>query len=150
MLAWFLGAIWFAALVGGVLLAVGLRGRVSGCEPVCRRCGFDLRGRFPWGEPTVPTCPDCGEPLLTHRSVRTGVRVRRGAMVSTGCVLAFPAALLVMLALIDLVAAPSLAVIKPTRLIATQVAGSTRASASLRELTARIAAGRAGTVDTVR
>jgi hypothetical protein len=70
-------------LLGAILLALGLRGRVVGTDPHCRRCKFNLRGR----DPSSARCPECGTEL-TDASVRVGLRRRRPALVSVGAALA--------------------------------------------------------------
>jgi hypothetical protein len=141
MLTWIVLATTLCAVAGGVLVVVGFRGRSTDAHPICRRCGFDLHGRFPWGEPTRPTCPDCGEALLSHRSVRPGARSRHPRLLACGCMLCFPGVILLLAGAIDSIAGKTTAAIKPTSLISSQVAGSTRTSATLQALVTRIATG---------
>ncbi|HYD01107.1 MAG TPA: hypothetical protein VEB22_07760 [Phycisphaerales bacterium] len=148
MLAWMTIVIAVCAGAGAVLVFIGLRGRTVDSHPVCRRCGFDLRGRFPWGAPTVPACPDCGQPLLTHKSVRPGAKVLRPRVLAFGCMLCFPAVVISLAMLADTIAGGATASIKPTGLISAQLAGTTRSTPSLRKLTGRVASGvaRAGDI----
>ncbi|MFT3686563.1 MAG: hypothetical protein QM783_16875 [Phycisphaerales bacterium] len=150
MLAWIITTVVLAAAAGTWLIIVGWRGRPVNAEPVCRKCGFDLRGRFPWGAPSCPTCPDCGERLLTYKSVLNGERRRRPRILAVGCGLVFPSLILLIANGVDSITGGTLAAIKPTPIMAAQVAGSTRASASLRTLTARIADGKALQGDTAQ
>src|SRR4051794_3441146 len=69
-------------IVSVVLVVAGLRGRVAGDDPHCRRCGFNLRGR----NLSSSKCSECGNEL-TDSAVRHGVRERRGAVLGVGIVL---------------------------------------------------------------
>src|SRR5215217_5749774 len=69
------------AVLGVVLTAVGLRGRVVGDDPHCRKCGFNLRGR---DESSSPVCPECGSDISAPKATRVGVRRRRPAMLTVG------------------------------------------------------------------
>lgn len=70
---------------GGLLLVlVGLRGRVVGDDPHCRKCGFNLRGR---DEQASPRCPECGTDLAGAEAIRIGVRRRRPALLTVGLLL---------------------------------------------------------------
>jgi hypothetical protein len=66
-------------LVGALLTFFGLRGRVIGDDPHCRKCGFNLRGR----DPGSTRCPECGVEL-TDKAIRTGLCLRRRGMLATG------------------------------------------------------------------
>lgn len=67
------------AVVGLLLLAIGLRGRRIDNRPHCRRCGFDLTGLAPQAagsaEPT--RCPECGSNVAAPGAVTMGLRRRR-------------------------------------------------------------------------
>ena len=76
------------ALAGVVLAYLGLRGRVVGGEPRCRRCGFDLRGN-----PDAANCGECGADLKRLGAMRHGRRVRRPRFVVAGVTLLLPALL---------------------------------------------------------
>lgn len=140
-------AIATCALAGAAMVVIGLRGRTVDSHPICRRCGFDLRGRFPWGAPTLPTCPDCGQPLLAHKSVRPGAKALRPRLLACGCMLCFPAVVIALAMLADIVAGSATASIKPTGLISAQLAGATRSTPSLRNLTGRVSSGVAKAAD---
>ena len=75
------------ALVGAVMLALGLRGRRVGDHPMCRRCGFDLFGR----PADSHGCPECGADVTRDRSIVLGVRQRRRWAVWSGSVMLLPA-----------------------------------------------------------
>ena len=74
----------FILLLGLVLLIAGVRGRVVGDDPHCRRCGFNLRGR----DAASTRCPECGTEL-SDATIRTGERRRRPAMATAGAILFF-------------------------------------------------------------
>ncbi len=59
-------------LVGLGLLAVGIRGKLIDDHPYCRRCRFDLTGRWP----EARACPECGAELRGSNVVH-GRRQRR-------------------------------------------------------------------------
>jgi hypothetical protein len=66
------------ALLAGLLLVLGVRGKRLNDHPACRRCGFDLDG-LELARPE-PRCPECGRPCSTaggRLAVRRGVRRRR-------------------------------------------------------------------------
>jgi hypothetical protein len=75
------------------LLRSGLRGRVIGDHPYCRKCGFDLFGfeRDSW------RCPECGKSIRRSRGrwylrdVCIGRRERRSGPLLWGLVLGLPA-----------------------------------------------------------
>lgn len=69
-----------AILVGVLMLVLGLRGRRSGHEPRCRKCGYDLTGN------RSGKCPECGT-LLRGRAVRTGKRKRIWGLIVPGAVI---------------------------------------------------------------
>jgi hypothetical protein len=69
-------------LVGAVLLALGLRGRLIHAGPTCRRCGFDLSGVRAAGK-----CPECGADLSASRAVRAGLRRVRPVVTMIGLLL---------------------------------------------------------------
>lgn len=71
------------ALVGAILLAIGLRGRRLDDHPVCRKCRFDLHGVYP----ALQRCPECGRDLGRRRAVRSGARARRRWAVAAGALL---------------------------------------------------------------
>ena len=76
--------------VAGVLVARAVRGKPSGWQPSCRRCGHDLRGV----DPDKGACPECGADLARQGSVLTGRPVRcRRSIVAAGvaCVAAVAA-----------------------------------------------------------
>src|SRR4051812_46274060 len=72
-------------LISLPLLFLGLRGRVVGSHPVCRKCGFDLTGL----PVTSSNCPECGSDLRKPRATRRGHLVRRRGMLWTGAILLF-------------------------------------------------------------
>ncbi|MBI1304109.1 MAG: hypothetical protein GC172_10020 [Phycisphaera sp.] len=61
------------ALIAGILIARAVRGTPVGWQPICRRCGHDLRTV----DPSKGACPECGADLTRAGAVRTGGRVRR-------------------------------------------------------------------------
>lgn len=78
-------------LAGIFLVRRGLRGRLIGDHPVCRRCGFDL-----FGLPDDQNrCPECGSDVRAASAVQTGHRRRRMGMVYTGFALLLLAGLIV-------------------------------------------------------
>lgn len=141
MPTWITIALIASAACGAVLIALGLRGRRLDRNPICRRCGFDLQGRFPWSQPTTPTCPDCGERLLTFRSVMPGARARRASLMALGLMLCFPGLVLLLAEAADTFAGRATASVKTSAMIANQVSGNTKGSAALRVLTGRTATG---------
>lgn len=72
-------------IVGGCVLASGLRGRLLNAHPHCRGCGFDLHGI----ELASGTrCPECGRLISTSgSSVRIGRRKKSPAVVVLGVLL---------------------------------------------------------------
>jgi hypothetical protein len=85
-----------AALLAGLLLVLGIRGKRLNDHPACRRCGFDLAGLD--RAAADARCPECGRGCSTaggRRAARTGVRRRRPLIAWLG------------VALILLVAAPA-------------------------------------------
>lgn len=140
-------AILLCGLAGAALIWLGLRGQATDAHPICRRCGFDLHGRFPWSQPTLPTCPDCGTALIAHRSVRPGARAFRTRLLACGCMLCFPGLMLLLAGAADTLAGGSTAALKPTSLIASQVSGGTKGSATLGALITRVAVGSAQQAD---
>ena len=147
MLIWILTAALLSAVTGVVLTLLGLRGRRIDQSPICRRCGFDLKGRFPWAEPTCPTCPDCGEQLLSYESVRNGARARRPRLLAVGLMLCFPGLILLLAGAADTLAGGATATIKTSQMLANQVSGDTKGSVSLKVLTGRVASGGASGYD---
>jgi len=77
--------IGITALVIGLGLAVyGWRGRRIDEMPLCRACGFELRGTWP----EISKCPECGADLTkAARAVRLGHRRKRLIPLSTGVIL---------------------------------------------------------------
>jgi hypothetical protein len=73
-------------IIGGALLAIGLRGRRVDDHPLCRRCGFDLIGT-----PGIERCSECGLELRGSQSIRVGHRARRRAFLLGGTALLLPA-----------------------------------------------------------
>jgi hypothetical protein len=73
-----LGAI---AVAGVAALALGLRGRRTDLNPVCRRCRFDLIALSPGST----RCPECGA-MLGSRALRRGNRQRRPRLIILGTV----------------------------------------------------------------
>jgi hypothetical protein len=61
------------ALIAGILIARAVRGTPVGWQPICRRCGHDLRTV----DPSKGAGPECGADLTRAGAVRTGGRVRR-------------------------------------------------------------------------
>ena len=80
-------AVVLAVLLGGVLLAVGWRGRRVGRHPVCARCGFELSGIPVTPEAGRPPCPECGCALDDPKSIAIGSRRRRPVVALVGAVL---------------------------------------------------------------
>lgn len=70
-LDWPIGSLFeIAAIVGAMLVGVGLVGGRSLSRPTCRSCQGDLR----WTPLDPPTCPHCGRSLVHPRRVRWGPR----------------------------------------------------------------------------
>ncbi|TVQ51861.1 MAG: hypothetical protein EA377_11415, partial [Phycisphaerales bacterium] len=78
----FFGAVALT-VVGLVVACIGWRGRRIDDHPVCRGCGFDLYGLSHNNE----HCPECGRQVGVVRSVRTGNRKRRPALIALGVML---------------------------------------------------------------
>lgn len=83
---WFLVAV---TLLGVLLLALGLRGRVVGDQPHCRACKFELTGLDL--SPAESVCPECAAELAVPKAVRSGLRVRRRGAIILAVVLLIPA-----------------------------------------------------------
>jgi hypothetical protein len=67
-----------AVAAGVLILLTGLRGRMIGDRPLCRRCWHDQTNR-----PTDSTrCAECGADLTIESAVRIGRRVRRWGLIS--------------------------------------------------------------------
>lgn len=67
-------------VVGLILLWLGRRGRRVGEQPVCRKCGFDLRGK----PAESMRCTECGADLTAKRAVAVGAHRRWDALVLAG------------------------------------------------------------------
>lgn len=82
-------AIVLVGLVGAVVLALGLRGRLVSRAPHCRRCRFDLSGLSltRGDDASAPVCPECGRGIAGPDDVRRGLRRRSRGMIITGCLL---------------------------------------------------------------
>jgi hypothetical protein len=79
-------SIGVGAVVGAMILMLGLRGRCIDDHPVCGHCRFDLIGVYPAA--TVPArCPECGTDLAKPRAVRVGQRRHRRFVAALGGVL---------------------------------------------------------------
>ena len=70
-----------AAVLGLIVLVMGLRGRRVDAHPVCRKCRFDLEG-LARGE-----CPECGADVRADGAVRVGNRRKRRGAIVLGVVL---------------------------------------------------------------
>lgn len=81
LLLWLLAP---AAVLGVVLLALGVRGWRRGSFPGCRRCGFDLSGRREGDAESDRHCPECGADLSKPRAMARGARRRRPAVALAG------------------------------------------------------------------
>lgn len=68
------------SLVGLLLFLHGVIGRRIDDHPHCRKCGFDLFGRWP----DIKNCPECGRELSGKEAVRNGTRRRNGWVIATG------------------------------------------------------------------
>jgi hypothetical protein len=55
-----------------LLFIAGMRGRRVGDHPVCRKCGFDLRGRAT----SSTNCPECGADITAAGAIAIGDRRR--------------------------------------------------------------------------
>jgi hypothetical protein len=83
----FMSTATLLAFVGGlVLLWLGWRGRRLDDHPWCRRCKFDLYGRWPG----ATVCPECGSVLNRPRAVRTGHRRKRPVLLLTSAIILTP------------------------------------------------------------
>ncbi len=69
-------------LCGLGLVIRGLRGRVVGDHPYCRKCGYDL-----FGNPAAQRCSECGVDITQPSSRRIGLVERRRPLLITGVVL---------------------------------------------------------------
>jgi len=129
-----------AALLGGALLALGIRGRRSDDHPICRRCQFDLVGIYPASD----RCPECGRSLGHRRAVRHGHRRRRRAPLAVGAVLLSAAILAIGGLVASELAGVNLNAYKPTPLLVFETRASTGKSTPgvLKELTKRLSDGR--------
>lgn len=76
------------ALIGFLLLGMGLHGRRIDDHPVCRRCRFDLHG-LPLNS---EVCSECGTDLSRRRATRLGNRTRRPVLIWIASVLLIAAA----------------------------------------------------------
>jgi hypothetical protein len=75
--------IWLAvAVVGLVLVLVGLRGRMAGTSPACRRCRYSLAGH----PADAAVCPECGGDLTRPNAIVHGERRRRTGVWVAGLV----------------------------------------------------------------
>jgi hypothetical protein len=85
--SFFWQALPYAGAAGGVaagaVIAQGLWGARRGWQPVCARCGHDLRG----ADPAAGGCPECGADLSRTGAVLAGVRRARPRMVAMGVLL---------------------------------------------------------------
>lgn len=123
-------------VVGGALLATGLRGRRLDDHPICRKCRFDLVGVWPGRE----TCPECGAGIADARARRVGNRRRSRWLITVGAGLlamgGVPLATLVLSMLIGPAANPY----KPAWLLVTEArySGPGVATAALGELGSRV------------
>jgi hypothetical protein len=84
-------------VVGIMLLFRGMRGRVVGDHPICRKCGFDL-----FGLPKESTrCSECGTDITAKRAVRIGRRERRRMMAGAGLLLVMVSLGVIVIAISD-------------------------------------------------
>lgn len=83
-------------IVGVVLAAFGLRGRLIGKHLYCTSCGFDLSGQFQSIEEyqasfrrcdPASVCPECGTALMGYEDAQVGRREHRRALIWVGLVL---------------------------------------------------------------
>lgn len=79
-LAFTLATLTVMAIVAGVLLRLGLRGRRVGDHPYCAACGFDLFGK----PPESNLCNECGADLSRNDAIVVGTRQRRMLPLSCG------------------------------------------------------------------
>lgn len=79
---------WASAVVGPVLLVIGLRGKRFGTEPHCRKCNYNMSGF------EIPRlCPECGSLVSKPNRVRIGSREPKPTLKRIGIAcLAFVAA----------------------------------------------------------
>ena len=133
-------ALGVVALFGLSLLIWGVRGRRINDHPVCRACGFDLKGLYP----DAPMCPECGRDVRETRSVRSGVRTRRRWTIVAGAALLTIGVVGLGGAGYALGRSANLNPYKPTWLLAmeAQARNSATASAAISELVGRIEAER--------
>ena len=75
-----------ALVVGLLLLAVGLRGRLVDSRPYCRKCGFCVEGLAGTGDKGA-VCPECGRSLGGAKAVRMGRRRKRSVLAGIGVLL---------------------------------------------------------------
>ncbi len=89
--AWFsLGVVailFFSCIVvGALLVARGLRGRLDLSEPHCGRCGYDLRGHLTQNHESR-ICPECGADLSKSANVHFSRGTRRPGLIMVGAIL---------------------------------------------------------------
>ena len=82
---WLLPLVAGVAVLGLSLVALGLRGRRVGDHPLCRQCGFDLRGT-----PAATVCNECGADLTRPKAIQIGHLQRRRRQLAWGLALLVP------------------------------------------------------------